>query len=345
MSVGAGLPSWLHWLLPSMLIFFSGSDGYRSRTKVRELKTEYLKKNPGGTGLFEIDFEAVADQRSLIKRLKEMLESQGLFATKKFVVARGVFSLKTAERESFQKFLETRPDILEKDSPMILLIWETGMAKKTEVLFKFLQKQASLIQSFDTLTGVALERFALVFLKQLDPPTTITRPALVELLSEVRSDLFRLDAELIKLANYAGEQTITSEMVHLLVPQESLHDAIWGALDAVASGDVRLATRLFTVRLEAGENALGMLALCAWQLRQIALVVDAYHAQGARDERAIAQVTGLKPFVIGKFLRRVQLFTPERIRKGFSLLSELDAGAKAGGLDPTLALELFVMRF
>ncbi len=330
-----------------MLIFFSGADGYRSREKTRELRTEYLKKNPDGTGLFEVDFGGGNDTRKALEQLKEMLQSQGLFATKKFVVARDVFLLKVEEREVLQVFIESRPDILTKDSPMILLVWESGSVKKTENLTKFLQKNAFIEQSFEVLTGVKLEQWALVFLKSLTPSATITRPALEALLRETRSDLFRLDSELTKLANYAGIEPISSEMVDTLVCQDTLHELIWGAFDAIIAGDIRGATRLLSARVTAGENALGMLALCAWQLRQVALVADAYHTQGARDERSLASVTGLKLFAIGKILRRIQNFTPERVHRGFTLLSDLDAQAKGknGGIDPALAIELFVAKF
>jgi DNA polymerase-3 subunit delta len=328
-----------------MIIFLHGPDGYRSRRKVRELKTEYLKKNPGGTGFFEFDFSEGVDGSEKLRQVRESMESQGLFATKKFVVVRGIWSLREADKLAFQAWLESRADIAAPESPMILLIWETETIRKTDKLCRILQAQAKLHQTFELLTDKALERWAVTYLRELTPAASITASALARLLTETGSDLFRLEQELLKLANYAGTEAISLPMIDTLVVQETLHELVFEALDALAAGDKPRALRLFLHRLQTGENALGLLALCAWQLRILAPIVDAYYVGGARDSQSLVQRTGLKRFHIDKVLRRIQAFTPERIRAGFSLLNTLDVEAKSGGLNPALALELFVMKF
>lgn len=327
-----------------MIIFFHGADGYRSREKTIELKKQYLLKNPGGTGLFEYDFDS-ANAELTMKTLFETVDARGLFATRRFIIVRGLFQSSEPVRQSILGFLESRPDIMERESLTIILFWEIGIPKRNEKLYKFLENKALLQQSFEPLTGTALDRWAVAFLGRFDPPSTITREALRPLLDETGNDLFRLENDLSKLALYANGATITRDMVSVLIPAEKLRDTVFSALDALAGGDRKLALRLFAERAESGENALGMLGLCAWQLRLIYRVADAYHAQGLRTADAIARATGIKPFQIGKILRRIGGFPLERLRKGFALLSDFDAEAKSGGTDPALALEMFVMKF
>lgn len=327
-----------------MIIFFHGADAYRSREKVAELKKQYLLKNPGGTGLFELAFDGEGDVRAG-EALLEALGTGGLFAAKKFVVARGLLQSEESARQSVLGHLRGHPDIAGRESETILLFWETVPAKKSDPLYKFLDKHALLRQVFDPLSGAALERWAVGFLSRIEPSAKITREALSRVLGETGSDLYRLGNELTKLALYADGTTIDTIMVDRLVPMEALRDTVFAALDRLASGDRKGALRLFSERVEAGENAHGMLGLCAWQLRTVYLVADAYHAQGLRSSDAIARVTGLKPFQAGKVLRQVGGFPVDRVRRGFSLLAELDMEAKSGGTDPALALEMFVMKF
>lgn len=330
-----------------MIIFLQGADEYRSREKVRELKRQYLFKNPDGTGLFEFDFDETGGTSTSDTRRAffESLGTAGLFATKQFIIVRDTALATVDVRDSIAAFLVDHPDIAEKDSPTILLFREGKLPKKADKLFVFLDKAAPMKQSFDILTGKELERWAIAYLRSIAPETKITREALGTIVTETGSDLFRLSNELEKLAGLCAGGMITTEHVQALMPSERLQETVFMALDAVATGDRARALQLFAERIAADENALGLLALCAWQLRQIAQVSDAYFRQGLRTGNDIARMTGLKPFQVNKLVRRIVNFPLERVRRGFALLVDLDTQSKSGGTDPAMALELFVMKF
>jgi DNA polymerase III delta subunit len=370
-----------------MIIFFHGSDGWRSREKVRALTEGYLAKNPGGTGLFQFDFEDTTDAVAMMRQLEETLSGGGLFATKKFVVVRNVFGKEkkeTSGKESsgtvgkkklgsgsrvkpgmtigtetatrtkelgragdFLGVLERHADIAEKDSPVILLVWELRTPKKTDALMKYLEINAGLQQAFALLDDRHLEQWAVAYLKQHAPETTITREALQRLLRETSADLFRLEAELVKLANFVGAGVIESKTVTQLVQEDHVENRVFDAFNALAVGDTRTALAILEPAMTSADETLKLLGLCAWQLRMIAAISDAYYTRGARADSAVAQVTGYKPFQIGKILRSIGKYTPEAMVRRFTLLAELDAQAKGqdGGLDPRLALTLFVTKF
>ena len=364
-----------------MIIFFHGADGWRSREKVRELTASYSAKNPGGTGLFRFDFDEAIDPTLLMRQLEETLSGGGLFAAKKFVVVKNVFGkekkgkvnmgatekktsrkrqeetnepgmINTIEGVSnramdFLKLLERHQDIIEKNSSTIVLVWETQALKKTHPLMQYLERQSGMQQEFVLLDERHLEAWAVSYLKKNASGLTITREALRRLLSETEADLFRLESELLKLANFVGEGVIESEAVEQLVREDRLENRVFDAFNALAIGDTRTALSTLERYATSMEETLKILGLCAWQLRMIASISDAYYMQGARTENGVAMVTGYKPFQVGKILRYIGKYTPEEMLRRFQLLAELDAQAKGqdGGLDPRLALSLFVMKF
>jgi DNA polymerase-3 subunit delta len=124
----------------------------------------------------------------------------------------------------------------------------------------------------------------------------------------------------------------------------SVKAAVFEALEALSSGRKAQALKLFVDQLTKGENALYLLSMCAWQLRNLLRVADGY-AQGMRTAPILAKQLKLHPFVAQKLLRQISGFPMERLKKGLSLLADLDLQAKSGFLDPKLALDMFVVKF
>jgi DNA polymerase-3 subunit delta len=83
--------------------------------------------------------------------------------------------------------------------------------------------------------------------------------------------------------------------------------------------------------------------MCAWQMRNVLKVADAYE-EGIRQAPLLAKELKLHPFVVQKLLRQIGGFPIERIKKSFALLADLDTQSKSGQIDPKLALDMFVMK-
>jgi DNA polymerase III delta subunit len=87
-----------------------------------------------------------------------------------------------------------------------------------------------------------------------------------------------------------------------------------------------------------------ILAMCAWQARRLLLVREALD-KGRERAADIAAETKLPPFAVQKMLGTINNFPLARIKKGLGMLSDFDTEFKRGGMDPSVALDLFIWKF
>lgn len=322
-----------------MIIFLYGEDAFRSREKLTELKGAYLGKNPS-SGLF--DFDASDSSEDAVKQMAQALSESGLFVTKKLVIVRRMMESSDVNQKRALDFLEKKIETLEADKDSVLMFWEEKMPKKTNALFKLLDKHVAKKQHFETLKGIRLEQWIVHRIHLIDAKTSIEKRALPLLVSEMGDDLFALENELRKLTDMCEEKMIRESDVKTFVEQ-SVRSTVFEALEALASGNRAQAMSLFEEQLEKGENALYLLSMCAWQMRNLLKVADGY-ADGMRQAPLLAKELKLHPFVVQKLLRQIGGFPMDRIKKGFALLADLDTQSKSGQIEPKLALDMFVMK-
>ena len=119
---------------------------------------------------------------------------------------------------------------------------------------------------------------------------------------------------------------------------------IFEALDALSRGDKKRALLLFHREASGAEGAFPLLSMCAWQVRRLLQVRELFD-MGVRRAGDIASKTKLPPFAVQRILGVINNFPLNRIKKGLSLLSQFDTQLKTGGMDPLVALDLFIWRF
>lgn len=326
----------------SVIIFLYGEDNFRSREKLAQLREAYISKNPDRSGLFEFDFDG-ADADEAVRELFRTLETGGLFASKKLVIAKRALTSNEAAQQKLLEHFEKTIERMEKDVDTVLVLWEENLPKKTHKLFRLLTDKVEKKQNFEPLIGTKLEQWSVTRLREMNPKVQIERRALLRLLAETESDLFRLRNELEKLAFFREEGTISDQDMDIFIAA-SPKEAVFEALEALTQGRQAQALDLFARQIQKGENALYLLSMCAWQLRNLLRVADMY-TSGVREASAIAKELKIHPFVVQKLLRQIPHFPLDRLKKSFSLLTHFDLQSKSGGIDPKLALDLFVMRF
>lgn len=109
-------------------------------------------------------------------------------------------------------------------------------------------------------------------------------------------------------------------------------------VDAVFDRDPALARKRLRALLEQGENAIGLVAALARQLRIVAVVA----AGDSRPAAAIAKDLGLKgEGPVKRAMRQARGFSPARIARAYRLLAEADLALKSEEDDP-LVVELAV---
>lgn len=331
-----------------MILFFFGEDAFRNREKRLALKKLFFEKNPGSTGFFEFDFSDGAE----VKDLSACLSQTGLFATKKFVIVGNVFDAPIETRRALAEFLEGQSVALSADSERVVLFFQSGQPKKNEKLWKALSGKAVKSQEFLLLTGTALwkwmdERARASGAVGIEPAAKkyLSDACLAEARKQGEKrklDMFLLDAELRKLAAYRFGEVIHEEDVRLLSPAPLSDGTVFNALDVLFSGRRSEAMTLFANLMKRGE-ALGLLGMCAWQLRNIIRVKGALMDGEIRSGGEAARLLGMHPFPAGKCFDIASRSSFESLERSFTRLARLDREAKSGDRTPEEALTAFVM--
>lgn len=332
----------------SMLLFFFGEDAFRNREKRLALKKLFFEKNPGSTGFFEFDFSDGAD----VSALSSCLAQAGLFAAKKFVIAGNIFDAPIETRRALAEFLEKNVKELSGDENRILLLFQDGQPKKNEKLWKALLAGDIKKQEFLILAGAALfkwmdERARESGALGIEPPAKryLSEVCLAEAKRQGEKrmlDMFRLDSELRKLATYRFGDMIREEDVRILSPAPLSDETVFVALDLLFSGRRNEAMEIFANLMKRGD-ALGLLGMCAWQLRNIIRTKGALRNGEIRSGAEAAKLLGMHPFPAGKCFDIASRSSFESLEHSFTHLARLDREAKSGERDPEEALMAFVM--
>ncbi len=188
-----------------------------------------------------------------------------------------------------------------------------------------------------------LERYASKLFAERNAMVTLSLPALRALILECGTNMYRLENEIAKLAFLKSEGNISEGELRELV-SFAPGGTVFEALDLIVSGRRDGAIQLFARELGKGEDAFRILGSCAWQMRLLVSVRDAYD-RGIRQSQAIANQTGMKEYSVRKCLSAIAKLPMDRLKKSFAFLAEADARIKTGALRPDLAVYLFVAKF
>lgn len=320
-----------------MILFLHGEDeflvGRRKRTLMQAFKKKYA-----GAEVFVFDFE---DQGMLpdVKRALDACEG-GLFASEKMVVFLHPGVLGDASEKLMTGFLkEHAPELPEHT---ILLFVHAGKIKKTQPIFKSLLSRMDKEEVYDALEGNALRNLVMRELAVFNKDVQFDGRALQLFLALTEADTARMMTELEKLATFKSEGVLTEDDVRMLmvVSEES---TIFNALDALGRGDRKQATFLFRKESDKGDGVFSVLSMCAWQVRRLLLVREAFD-RGIRRPADIVSATKLPPFTVQKAMVAIEHFSLLRLKKGLALLSDIDTAIKTGKADPETSLDLFIWK-
>ncbi len=330
-----------------MILFFFG-DAFALREKQSALKKAFFQKNPNSSGFFEFDFS----EMETLNPLASALEQVGLFAPKKFVVVGNVFDAPIDMRRLLAEFIGEKSEKLSQDENRIVLFWSNGQPKKVEKLWKALSKKEIRREEFFPLSGLSLLKWidGRVVASGAQRIESVARKILAEgFLYEEKKfeknrqvDVFRLDMEIQKLGNYRRGEIIHKEDVYMLSSLRVDEGTIFDALDALFSGKKEQALKMF-FRDAKTPDILGLLGMCAWQLRNILRTKGAMSDGRVRNSMETAKLLGIHPFPAEKCFRIASRFSLSDLEAMFARLVVLDREAKNGDRDPESALVSFVM--
>lgn len=324
-----------------MILFLHGEDSFSVNRRRRELERAFREKYPEAS-VSTHDFEDASRPEDLHRALGSC--EGGLFSSRQLSFFLHPSLLDGPAEKRLLDFIKERSG---DDAETVVVFIEPGKIRKTDKIVAALLKYASKTEAFPTIGAKdvsALMKAAEQELSTISPTLRIARPALSALVGLVGDDRARIVSELEKLAAYkGGEGEIGTSDVAALVAGAK-ESAIFAALDALGRDDRARALLLLDRESEGADGAYPVLSMCAWQMRRMIAVREVYD-QGMRRAGDIASATKLAPFAVEKMLGGIGNFPMDRLKRGLAFLSDADTKLKTGGMDPQVALSLFVWKF
>jgi DNA polymerase-3 subunit delta len=170
----------------------------------------------------------------------------------------------------------------------------------------------------------------------------LERAALERFLLYTGGRLQAIDAELTKLALFAGEGAVIGlDTVESLVAKSAEQNVFLLIEDIVARRHDKAMDQLHDL-LKQKEEPIKLILLMARQFRLILQVKDLY-AQGYSQQQTAAQL-GSHPYPVKLASDQARAYSAEQLRRILTQLAELDYAMKSGRMDKVLGLELLLLR-
>jgi len=316
-----------------MIIFLYGQDTYRSRQKLNEIIEHYKKIHKSGLSLKFFEEKELSSED-----FRDEFQQTSMFAEKKMIVLKSVFSNREGFKESFLK--DSKKIINSKD---IILFFEGGEVPRNDSLFKLLKKYAK-SQEFEPLEGEQLRRWVKKEFANLK--TKIDENALIKLIEFVGNNLWQMENEIRKLVSYklkCPNPEISQRDIELLV-KPKIETDIFKTIDAIASKNKKQAIELIHKHLERGDAPLYLLSMINFQFRNLLIVKshELRHKFYAGDMRVLAEKLKMHPYVIQKSTQQAKKFNFEELKKIYQKIFQVDLSIKTGKVEPETALDLFI---
>ncbi|HCC59625.1 MAG: DNA polymerase III subunit delta [Candidatus Staskawiczbacteria bacterium RIFOXYC1_FULL_37_43] len=313
-----------------MIIFLYGEDSYRSKEKLNEIIGHYKKVHKSGLNLIFID--------AIEKTFNDFFDSLkivSMFAEKKLVVVKNVFSAKGGPAPGWQEeFLKEVNNF--KNIKDIIVIYENDKVDERPKLFKQLKTHAK-CQEFNLLQPAMLKKWIDKEFEKYG--SKIDLPAKDLLSAYTGDDLWKMANEIKKLANYKREGIVKKEDVELHI-RPKIENDIFKTIDAISQKNKGQAVGLLHKHLDNGDAPLYMLSMIAYQFKNLLIIKEL--AEKEAGYQAIVKKSGLHPFVVQKNYYLCQRFTSSQLKKIYQKIFQADSDIKTGKIDPELALDMLV---
>lgn len=321
-----------------MIIFIYGDDALRVKERAEDMKLKFAEKfDPTGMNVDEFVMREHIDvERGVVIAA---VQASPFLSEKRMVIVRGlVANLKKAEAKSWLEGFSRVPG-------STILIFADAIApsalEKSE-LFKTL-KETPDAHAYPLPQLVGSELTAWAAGRAQMHGVKISSSLLQNVLAKTGGDSWRIDAELQKLSAYANNETVTQQMIDLLVRAEAQED-IFAFLDALSSGKPAAALKKLSDERLAGTDDFQLFGMLLRQIRLLLQVRSMIDSAPGVTKQEVAQVLGMHPFVAQKMLSEVRSWSTTRLERIHELAAKLDKAMKSG-LAPELSVDRLVAAF
>ena len=315
-------------MVEESLLLFTGPEDFLKEEALERLKKRQLSKEDEG-----IDYHLFyADQIDLSFMINALLTFP-FASSKKLVVIKGVEKLPATHREPLLRYCQS-------PSKTTSLVLETTLSSKGDKFLSAISRYAKVL-NFRPLRS-ANEIVIWIKERARIKEVEIEKGA-ADLLREVfQSELRAIDNALNSLCCFIGKRSsITARDVNAVILQEK-ETTIFQLTDAILTRQPRQALIVISNAFKKGRSPQEIIGLLTWGLRRIR-EAKVLIGSGAGPE-VIAQRLRIERYFLARFLKQIDNFTVDKLRKMVRLLSEIDLTLKTRTLNEEEYLDYLVVR-
>jgi DNA polymerase-3 subunit delta len=312
-----------------------GDEPFLRRQAILRLREAVLGGEEG-----DFSFSAVEGRKAEWRDVQEDLATVAMFGGGRRLVL-------VEEADDFvSRYRGELEDYTAKPSRTGVLVLEMTTFPATTRLYKAVAADGLAIDC-STPAAARLNKWLVDWAKQFHR-TILSAAAAESLVEIIGPELGLLDQEVAKLAQAAGSERITPEIVAKYVGGWRARTA-WEMLDAALDGKVGEAMQQLDRLLASGEQPVGILGQISASLRRFAAatrLILAAETTGRRVPlRQALERAGMKPFVLQKAERQLRQLGRGRGSKIYEWLLEADLDLKGeSAMPPRLILERLIVR-
>jgi len=317
-------------VVPAGMYLLHGEDEFSQTLFVAEIQAGL-----GDAALTELNTDRIDGRSSGLEDLQLIVGALPLFFSRRLVIVTDL--LPKIEVAGLQdKFLGMLVSLPETT---VLILVEQRILKDEHWLLAWAAKSGGrmVVRPFATMKGDRLTRWIEDQARRLGG--RISRRAAAELSGLVGDDTRLASNELVKLLAYTGYQrAIELEDIETLVISISQAD-IFELVDAIGIRDNRKAVARLGELIKIREQIQIFLMI----VRQIRLVMLAHEILASgKNERDVARILHLHPYVAGKITAQAKKFEREEIEAILRRLLLIDRDVKTGNQELDIAMESLV---
>lgn len=309
------------------LYLFFGDEAY-----IKEVYIEKIKEMTPDAG-FE-DFNRITiDEKALTPdAVDDALESFPMMTDKKLIIIKnsGIF---IKAREDVKEFWQDR---IKKIPDYVTLIFDEVGVDKRSALYKAAAK-AGHVTEFEYLGET--DMIAWIEREARKSKRTISRNAAAYMVGICDEGLSYVKNELDKLISFCENEITVSDIDRIVT--KSLSARVFELTDAILAGDAAAAVSLCEGFKAVKESAFKILYLLSGTFDKC-LRSQLMASEGASYSE-IGEKTGLKPFLVKKYLENGKKFGENYLVNRIMRVAEIDLSIKEGAVDEWVALEQYVL--
>jgi len=303
----------------SNITTLTGSNRFALREELKKIVQEFTSAfDSFGVERFEAD-------NTEFQQIMDSVASLPFLTEKKLVIVEDP-GTNTEVKEKIEQILDATSEATD------LVFFEPKIDKRGS-LYKTLKKRTD-FKEFNDLDEQQLASWVVDVTKERDGTVQLSDARL--LVQRVGLGQAGLSNEIDKLLSY--NSSITKDSV-LLLTEASPQGTVFDLMDAAFRGDLKRAMSLYESQREQQVESQAIMGMLAWQVHTMAAI----GAQQSQDVNAIAQVTGINPFVVRKTLSLTSKHSLKEIKELVHKTLELDIRLKSESIDADEALQEYLI--